>query len=428
MSLVTATAFQQSPAIQTKSFVALATLAVSQVDDDFLYQILVAFKSGLSRANESNTAPISSMLRCMCKVVPALVGTSRYICVLFWLAVALLQGSHASFYAEASSLLQVTLRNMEQQGLFKNNSVQNVLLEAREPLEEVTSQLDDLLRLSFETSFSFSLAAIIFKGLRHSCLKESAEATLRTLLQVTVAARDTNELPDLASHEALGYIIALLPVSTTPKAFHRLLKESKLDSAWNIDIGIPDGDDDDVHTPRFTVELLGIQDTTTALLVASFVGSILCSAQGDDAETEILYGLLSSLCFSYPDIVSMTYALTLLHMSIARLICCIFIRYESLQDRIKDIFANSSNPSIIRSVVNIFRVASQDARFSSSSTTHGSTSTLSTVDENPRSHLLVLEELGMQGLADNFQFLLPNRGHATKLLQWIPILVKLMIS
>jgi len=348
------------------------------------------------------------MLRCMCKIVPAVIGTSRYICVLFWLAVALLQGSHASYYAEASSLLQVTLRNMEEQGLFKNNSVQNVLLEAREPLEEVTSQLDDMLRLSFETSFSFSLAAIIFKGLRHSALKESAEAALRTLLQVTVAAHDPNESPDLASHEALGYIIALLPVSTTPKAFHRLLKESKLDSAWNIDIGILDGDDDDVRTPHFTAELLGIQDTTTALLVASFVGSILYSAQGDDAETEILYGLLSSLCFSYPDIVSMT--------------------YESLQDRIKDIFANSSNPSIIKSVVNIFRVASQDARFSSSSTTYGSSSTLSTVDESPRTHLLALEELGMQGLADNFQFLLPNRGHATKLLQWIPILVKLMIS
>ena len=71
---------------------------------------------------------------------------------------------------------------MEEQGLFKNNSVQEQLcLETRGPLEEVTSQLDDILELSFETSFSFSLAAIIFKGLRHSAWKESAEAALRTL-------------------------------------------------------------------------------------------------------------------------------------------------------------------------------------------------------------------------------------------------------
>ena len=102
-----------------------------------------------------------------------------------------------------------------------------------------------------------------------------------------------------------------------------------------------------------------------------------------------------------------------------------------MQDRVKDIFANSSNPSIIRSVSNIFRVALQDIRPSGSSVTHGSTSSLSTVDENSvgsRAHLNALEELGMQGLADSFQFLPPNRGHATKLLQWIPTLVALMIS
>ena len=94
-----------------------------------------------------------------------------------------------------------------------------------------------------------------------------------------------------------------------------------------------------------------------------------------------------------------------------------------MQDRVKDIFANSSNPSIIRSVSIIFRVALQD--FSRSS--NGSTFTLlSTVDEN--SVTGALEELGMQGLVDSFQFLPPNRGHTTKLLQWIPALVTLMIS
>ncbi|KAF8806157.1 hypothetical protein BYT27DRAFT_7257565 [Phlegmacium glaucopus] len=352
------------------------------------------------------------MLRCMCKIVPAIVGTSCCICVLFWLAVALLQGSYASYYVEASTLLQVTLKNMEEQGLFRNNSVQNVLLEAREPLEEVTSQLDEMLRLSFDTSFSFSLAAIIFKGLRHSALKESAEAALRTLLQVTVAAHDphTSDRPsDIAIHEALGYFIALLTVSTTPNTFCQLLRESKVDCKWGVDVGSPDVDDDDGCPPCLTADILNIHDPTIALLVASFVGSILSTAQGDDAETEILYGLLSSFCFSYPDIISTV--------------------YENIQDRIKDIFANSSNPSIIRSVSNIFRVALQDStRTNNSSAAHGSTSTLGTVDENSVTHLNALEELGMQGLADNFQFLPPNRGHATKLLQWIPDLVTLMIS
>jgi len=58
-------------------------------------------------------------------------------------------------------------------------------------------------------------------------------------------------------------------------------------------------------------------------------------------------------------------------------------------------------------------------------------SSLSTVAENSISshtYLNALEDLRMQGLADSFQFLPPNRGHATKLLQWIPALVTLMIS
>ena len=105
------------------------------------------------------------------------------------------------------------------------------------------------------------------------------------------------------------------------------------------------------------------------------------------------------------------------------------IRYESMQDRIKDTVANSSNPSVIRSVTNILRVALQGfTRFSD-----GSTSTLlSTVDENSttssRTHFNALEELGMQGLVDSFQFLPPKHSQTIKLLQWIPALINLMIT
>ncbi|KAJ3504772.1 hypothetical protein NLJ89_g7765 [Agrocybe chaxingu] len=416
MSLVTSTAFQQSAAVQTRSFVVLGALAVAAVDDDFLYQILVAFRSALLKANESNTMAIVSMLRCMCKIVPAIVETSRYVGVLFWLGVALLQASHLGFYIEATCLLRVTLECIEQSGAFKEASVQAFLLEQREILEEVTSQLDEILRISFETSFSFSLASVIFRGMRHSGLKESAEAALRVLLRVTSGAHDANsEMPngfkDSPCPEALGYFIALLPVSTTAKSYRRLLKDCHVDDAWVSEAGLSEGDDDDTGTPCLTPANIGIHDSNTALLVASFVGTILTTAQGDDAETEILYGLLSSLANSYPEIIAIT--------------------YESMQDRIKETFANSSNASIIRSVSNIFRVALQDpTRSSNTSTNVGSTSTLGTLDENSnspgRSHLLALEELGMQGLANNFQFL--PRGHATKMINWIPRLVSHMIS
>lgn len=120
------------------------------------------------------------------------------------------------------------------------------------------------------------------------------------------------------------------------------------------------------------------------------------------------------------------------------LIVCNFVlksvnfSYESLQDQIKNSFGNSSNASIIRSVSNIFRVSLQDKDISRATTLRGSVSTLSTVDEvvqGPGSnHLNALDEMGMQGLANNFQFLAPGRGHATKMINWIPSLVSLIIS
>jgi general stress protein CsbA len=315
MGLVTATAFQQSPAVQTRAFVALSALAVAEVDDDFLYQILVAFKGALMKATESNTTTIVSMLRCMCKIVPAIVETSRYVGVLFWLAVALLQSSHVGFYVEATWLLRITLENMELHGMFIGNSVEDVLLEAREQLEEVASQLDQLLKINFKTNFSIALASIIFKGMRHTLLKDSAQAVLRSLLRVTTVAHrennkalngQTNGINHTPCLDAMGYFLALIPVSTTPKSYRQLLKEAQLDDKWIALSGLRVDDEEDTSIPQPPLDILGINDNNTALLVASFVGTMLANAQGDDAETQILYGLLSSLAKTHPDIIGIT--------------------------------------------------------------------------------------------------------------------------
>ncbi|KAG5638080.1 hypothetical protein H0H81_001930 [Sphagnurus paluster] len=412
MSLVTSTAFQVSPAVQTRAFISLGTLATSDVDDDFLYQILVAFNNALEKVTDTHTLSVISMLRCMCKVVPALPRDSRYLCLLFWLAVALLQASHLSIYVEAAHLLRVTLENIEQRGMFASESVPSFLLQSRAPLEEITSQLDEIMKISFESSFSFSLASIIFKGVRHGGLRDAAESVLRSLLCVTVRAETAHDIPngfrDGISPEALGYFLALLPVSTTPTTYRQLLDDCKIDEAWLPDAGLNGLDDDDHSAPRMSAAFLGIRDSSTALLVTSFVGTMLATAQGDDTETEMLFALLSEIASYFPQTVSLT--------------------YETLHNRIKEVLANASNPSIIRSVSNIFRVSLQD--YSRQTTLRGSTATLNTVDEGltspGRNHLNALEELGMQGLANNFQFL--NPGHATKMVNWIPQLVTRIIA
>jgi neurofibromin 1 len=314
MSLVTSTAFQVSPAVQTRSFIALGTLATVDVDDDFLYQILIAFNNALGKANETHTMSIVSMLRCMCKVVPALPRSSRYVPLLFWLAVSLLQASHLAFYVESTRLVRITLETMEQRGMFKNEGVQSMLLESRLQLEQITSQLDDILKISFESSFSFSLASIIFKGIRHSGLKEYTEGVLRSLLCVTVRSQANDDLPsgfrDSISADALGYFLALLPLSTTPGSYRRLLDDCNIDDAWLPDAGLETIDDDESQSPRIAPAFLGITDSSTALLVTTFVGTMLTTAQGDDTETEMLCSLLSDIANSFPQTIAMAYVST----------------------------------------------------------------------------------------------------------------------
>ncbi|PFH50162.1 hypothetical protein AMATHDRAFT_80979 [Amanita thiersii Skay4041] len=413
MSLVTSTAFQLSPAIQIRSFIAMGALATTEVDDDVLYQLLVALRNALFKATESQTLPVISMLRCLCKLVPALPNMSRYLPQIFWLAVALLQSSHFAFYNEATCLLRVSMEKMAEEGRFVSTSVHDFLLGSRLPLEEVSSQLDEMLKLSFEASFSFSLASIIFKGIRQGGLRESAAAALRCLLRNTVRSpqRQRTKNPgekNSAYIDALGYILALLPLSTTAATYRKLLEDCNADETW-----FPDDDDEDDEqnrAPRVSLAFLGVRDATTALLVTSFASTMLTTAQGDDAETEMLYNLLSDIAAIYPSVVA--------------LIC------DNLQERVKDIFTNSSNATIIRAVTNIFSVSLHEKeKDRSRHTLHESTSTLSVLeDSRRRRHASALDELGMQGLANSFQFLPPNRGHATKMINWIPVLIERIIG
>ncbi|OJT09503.1 Neurofibromin [Trametes pubescens] len=424
MSLITSSAFQLSPAVQSRAFVSLGVLATSDVDDDLLYQMLVAFKTALSQSSETDTTSVLSMLRCITNVVPAASGNSRYLSQLFWLAVALLQSSHMALYVEAIRLLRVTVENMAEHGHFRERGVPATLLEGRIPLEDIACQLDHLLGLSFDSSFSFSLAATIFKGVRHSALRDAAEGALRSLLSITVRSCVEVEHADdgpgaPVCQDVLGYFLALLPMSTRIHSLKRLMEEANVDQSWLSEETLMCQDEEEA-VYKLPIGLIGFGDNNIALLVTSFVTAMLATAQGDDNESAILYNILSDVADAWPDVIGMT--------------------YESVQDKVKEAFANSNSPTILQAVSNIFRVATRELERannggppSTRALGVGSASTLSTVDEGVthgpgRKHMNALEEQGMQGLVNSFQFLPLNRGHATKMIQWISELVMKMIE
>ncbi|KIK64870.1 hypothetical protein GYMLUDRAFT_83217 [Collybiopsis luxurians FD-317 M1] len=423
MSLATAQAFQNSSMIQTRSFITLATLATSDVDDGLMYQMLVAFRAALVQTETADIAVLVSMLRCITKVVPSLQADTRYITQLFWLAVACLQSSHIVFFEDAAALVSFTMKEMEKRGTFTGSTVPVRLLKDRLFLEEPAKQLDSISQLSCEASLSFCLAVLLFRAVRHSGLRDSAQEALRTLLRITtrVGAQTQDQIhgyPGTLDPDALGYFLALVSLSTTTADYRDLLKDCGIqeDPFLEEETTTVSSSYQVLNVPHVSIELLGIQDSNTALLAASFIGVMLMTAQADDAESQMLFGILADVAIMFPETIQST--------------------YEILQDKIKDTFANSSNPTIIQYVSNIIRVALDDESgmgwrtgvFRHSSATVNTVGETYSVVGPTRSELKTLEEQGMQGLAKNSQFLSAKNTEAKEMLKLISNLVVSIIT
>lgn len=104
------------------------------------------------------------------------------------------------------------------------------------------------------------------------------------------------------------------------------------------------------------------------------------------------------------------------------------IRYESLQDAISRALADSTRPSIIRSVSSICRATVGDPIRMSH--LRGSASTLGAEDTGGNAsdrHKSALDEMGMQGLLKNFHFM-SNRSDISAVSRWVSKVVTRIIE
>jgi neurofibromin 1 len=280
------------------------------IDDDIFYQILVAFKGALQSSEEQDSAAVMSILRCITRVIPGLKDDSRYLPHIFWLAVALLQSTYLPFYEEAAQLLEATLETLARQGFFEGYRMSSVLLDARASLLDITNQLDNKMGLSFDAGFSFSLASILFRGVRPPSLQPVARKVLRTILRISAEASascktsrrengQNNSIPPL-DPDILGYFLALLPFACTQAAYRQLLRDACVSSRWWPS---PDQDGEETSAPTVNAELFGFSsdDPSTPLLVISFVFAMLDSYPGSEQEKGFLFNVLGRLAIVYPD-------------------------------------------------------------------------------------------------------------------------------
>lgn len=224
MSLVASTAFQSNPAIQPRAFTVMGCLAREDVDDDLLYQVLVALRSSIGRyMEEGDSEMLIAIVSSLTKMMEKLPSASRYGVQLFWLALSLVRLVPLPLYNCTASFLEAILANIAASGDFKDGRMIVVLLQGRLPLEEAAVQLDELYGIHFSMeSFHFAVVASLVKGLSDSVTKSTAIRVLSAFLETT-STNSVNGLKfpdDLLCIPYLGSLLARsLSPSESNKAF-----------------------------------------------------------------------------------------------------------------------------------------------------------------------------------------------------------------
>lgn len=213
MGLVAATCFQHNPSTQPQAFTVLGYLASDEVDDDLVYQILVAMSTTLTHFSDTDNTLLISMLRCLCRIIPGLLSDSRYASSLFWLAVGILQLGYIPPFAISLELLHVSLKAM----IIPNTSILKIAMEGRTLVGDPAKKLDQIAGISFETDISFSFVGVIFKGLRHPSTKKKTREVLLDLLRLTTETSREREGGEgvnrkIVKEDAVAFFVALLPI------------------------------------------------------------------------------------------------------------------------------------------------------------------------------------------------------------------------
>lgn len=187
MSLVASTAFQSNPAIQPRAFAVMGCLAREDVDDDLLYQVLVALRNSINRLTEDNDHEmLVAILTALTKMMEKLPTASRYGLQLFWFALSLVRLLPLTLFNCVAMLLDAALRNINTSGDFHNGKMVSVLLQGRQPVEDIAIMLDESYGVHFNAeNFHFAICASLMKGLSDTVTKGTCLKLFRTFLEIS---------------------------------------------------------------------------------------------------------------------------------------------------------------------------------------------------------------------------------------------------
>lgn len=212
MSLVASTAFQNNPAIQPRAFAVMGYLAREEVDDDLLYQVLVALRNSVSQfGDDGNSEMLISIITCVSRMMANLPSASRYGLQLFWLAMSLVRLVPEGLFNCTAHFLEAILINIGNVGNVRGDRTVPMLLQSRSQLDEAAQLLDDAYGIHFdEDNFHFAVCACLVRGLSNAATRVAAIRVLCTFLEMTTSKGESPILPSKPQNDSpyLALILA----------------------------------------------------------------------------------------------------------------------------------------------------------------------------------------------------------------------------
>ncbi|TWU75590.1 Ras GTPase activating protein ira2 [Metarhizium rileyi] len=193
MSLVASTAFQNNPAVQPRAFAVMGYLAREEVDDDLLYQVLVALRNSVSQFGEDgNSEMLVSIITSLSRMMAKLPSNSRYGLQLFWLAMSIVRLVPAALFNCAAQFLKAILTNIGTIGNVRGDRMVPLLLQCRGQLEDAALPLDDAYGIRFEKdTFHFAVCACLVRGLTDTATRPIATQVLSSFLHMASDSADS---------------------------------------------------------------------------------------------------------------------------------------------------------------------------------------------------------------------------------------------
>uniref|UniRef100_A0A1B0DLA3 Uncharacterized protein n=1 Tax=Phlebotomus papatasi TaxID=29031 RepID=A0A1B0DLA3_PHLPP len=185
-SLSKSFAFCYNPALQPRALIVYGCISKSVTDQD-----------------------VKQLLR----ILPLLRPESPIHRALFWVAVSVLQLDEVTLYAAGLALLEQNLHTLNSQSLFDKQSLMDVMMATREPLEWHFKQLDHAVGLSFKSNFHFALVGHLLKGFRHPTPTTVSRTSRVLTMLLGIIAKPLRRDKFEVTPDSVAYLTALVAVS-----------------------------------------------------------------------------------------------------------------------------------------------------------------------------------------------------------------------